>query len=219
MTQDHEYSVIGHSRAVVGRYLGTIAAAVASITVLLLGGVLGIADWLGIELPQVILWPLTAVAIFPFVHWIFNRFVWKWARVVSWLKIPDLNGEWNCQARTLNMDKAVLHEWSGTVTITQTWEKIWVNLRTPQSNSYSEAAALIREPDGCFRLMYRYKNEPKMGEPELATHVGFAELRFAKGLKSAEGDYFNSKGRYTFGTINLRRRRNGHGQAVRQAIS
>lgn len=110
MHQEHEYSVIGHSRAVLGRHLGTVAAALASIAVLLLGGLLGLVDRLGIEIPQIILWPLTAAAIFPLIHWAFNRFVWRWARVVAWLKIPDLNGEWSCDGRTLDMDKNVLHK-------------------------------------------------------------------------------------------------------------
>lgn len=206
MFQDHEYSVIGHSRAVIGRYLGTIAAAVASIAVLILGGLLGLADWLGFEVPKFILWPLSAAAIFSLVHWLFNRFVWKWGRVVAWLKIPDLNGDWQCEGKTLSMEKTVTHEWHGVITITQTWEKIWVNLRTEQSSSHSEAAAMIREPDGCFRLMYRYRNDPAIDEPELATHVGFSELRFAKNLRTASGDYFNSKGRYTFGTMQLKRK-------------
>lgn len=53
--------------------------------------------------------------------------------------------------------------------------------------------------------MYRYRNDPKINEAELGAHVGFAELLFAKDLKSAEGDYFNNKGRYTFGTMRIRR--------------
>lgn len=150
MHQEHEYSVLGHSRAVVGRHLGTIAAALASLSVLALGGVLGFVDWLGIDIPPIILWPLTAGAIFPIVHWTFNRFVWKWARVVAWLKIPDLNGIWACKGRSLNMEKTLLYEWDGTVTINQSWEKIWVSLKTSQSASYSEAAALIREPNGAY---------------------------------------------------------------------
>ena len=207
MHQDHEYSVIGHSRASVGRHLGTVAAALASGAVLLFGFLVGLADWLGLpDIPPIVLWPITAGVTFSAVHWAFNRYVWRWSRVLAWLRIPDLNGEWKVVGKSLNMEKDILHEWKGVITITQTWEKIWVNLRTGQSASNSEAAALIREPAGSFRLMYRYRNEPKIDEVDLSAHVGFAELLFASNLGSAEGDYFNSKGRYTFGTMRLTRR-------------
>jgi transposase-like protein len=36
-------------------------------------------------------------------------------------------------------------------------------------------------------------------------HRGSAELLFAHDLKTAEGDYFNGHGRYTYGTLKLRR--------------
>jgi hypothetical protein len=205
--QDHEYAVIGHSRTVIGRHLGTLAAALASGAVLAVGSLLGVAEKLGLkfDIPPIILWPLTAGAIFPVVHWAFNRYVWRWSRVVAWLKIPDLNGEWECEGESLDTGKSVLFRWQGTVTITQTWEKIWVNVRTESSNSHSGSAALTCEADGRCRLMYSYRNDPKIGEKELASHVGFAEFVFSKDLKTAEGDYFNNKGRYTFGRMRLTR--------------
>lgn len=207
MRQDHEYSILGHNRAVIGRHLGTVAAAIASASVLLFGFVVELVGALGVpSIPPIILWPVTAGVIFSLVHWAFNRFVWRWTRVVAWLKIPDLNGEWHCAGLTLNESKEVQHEWQGTVTICQSWEKLWLNLKTSQSSSHSEAAALIREPNGGFRLMYRYRNDPKIDERELHAHVGFAELLFDPSLKSADGDYFNNKGRYTFGTIKLTRK-------------
>jgi hypothetical protein len=35
--------------------------------------------------------------------------------------------------------------------------------------------------------------------------LGFSELVFSKDLVSAEGEYFNGHGRYTFGTMHLTR--------------
>jgi len=61
-----------------------------------------------------------------------------------------------------------------------------------------------------FRLLYNYKNDPNIEEPELAPHRGSAELTFSSDLKAASGEYFNGHGRYTFGTMKLtRREKNG----------
>ncbi|OSQ37600.1 hypothetical protein [Thalassospira sp. MCCC 1A01428] len=202
MRQDHEYSVIGHSRAKIGRILGTIAAAVSSATVLLAGLASDFASQY-ISIPPIVLWPLTASAVFFVVHWAFNKFVWRWKWVVLWLKIPNLNGQWDCQGQTCDLAGNVTNDWQAIVTITQSWEKIWVHLQTGQSASFSISAALIRMPNEQFRLLYSYQNEPRMGEPELQRHVGFAELMFSADLQSADGEYFNSKGRYTFGRMHL----------------
>ena len=43
--------------------------------------------------------------------------------------------------------------------------------------------------------MYSYKNEPRAGEPELNAHMGHCDMRFARGMTQAEGDYFNARGR------------------------
>ena len=50
-------------------------------------------------------------------------------------------------------------------------------------------------------LLYHYQNDPKIGEPDLRAHRGFAEITFAKDLKSAEGEYFNGRGRNTSGRM------------------
>jgi hypothetical protein len=54
--------------------------------------------------------------------------------------------------------------------------------------------------------MYSYQNEPRIGEPELRSHVGYCELQLAEDLQSAEGDYFNNRGRVTFGRMKLIRK-------------
>ena len=40
---------------------------------------------------------------------------------------------------------------------------------------------------------------------ELKSHRGFAEIVFNKSLDAGEGEYFNGHGRYTFGTMKLKR--------------
>lgn len=200
----HEYAVIGHSRVVWGRYLGTVAGLIASACSA--AGVAGfkLAQELGLgETGQVVLWPVTAAVIFPFAHFAFNRWVWRWRQVSALLKIPDLNGEWSCRGATTSVIPN--QEWEGVVTIDQSWEKIVVHLKTGTSSSHSISAALVYEPRIGYRLMYNYRNSPRIGENELASHVGFCEFIFDEKLTSAEGEYFNNHGRVTSGRIVLNR--------------
>ncbi|WP_148213495.1 hypothetical protein [Rhodospirillum centenum] len=201
----HEYAVIGHSRTVWGRHLGTAAAVVASTASAVAVAGFKFAQELGLgETGQVIFWPVTAALIFPFAHLAFDRWVWKWRRVSTLLKIPDLNGEWDCKGKTTSITPH--REWSGTVIIDQSWEKIKVHIKTDQSSSHSISASLIHEPRVGYRLMYSYRNSPRIGEPELSSHVGFCEFIFSENLISADGEYFNNHGRTTSGQIHLTRR-------------
>lgn len=76
---------------------------------------------------------------------------------------------------------------AGYLTISQTWEKIRVYLNTGQSSSRSKSASLVKEPGRGYVLMYSYQNEPKIGEPELRSHVGYCELLLNEELTTAEG--------------------------------
>lgn len=164
-----------------------------------------------VDTPQVILWTLTTGVVYAAFHWLFDTQIWKIPLASHWLGIPDLNGTWDVAGKTLDSDKNVCFEWTGQITITQTWEKICVRLKTATSRSFSISAALAFEQGAGFRLLYNYQNEPDLDQAALATHVGFCELLFAEDLRAADGDYFNSKGRSTFGTMHLVRRdtRNG----------
>jgi hypothetical protein len=202
----HEYSIIGHSRSAVGRYLGVIAASIAAGSAVATGTAAGLAQWLGLSdwQSQITVVPLSAAAVYPVAHWMFDRFAWKYAG--RFLNIPDISGAWRCDGNTLADDGTVKFHWQADITISQSWEKIHVTLRTRQSASHSVSAALIPEADGSWMLMYSYRNEPRAGEPELNAHLGYCEMRFAKSLTNAEGDYFNARGRGTFGRMKLAKR-------------
>lgn len=206
--QPHEYSVIGHSRATVGRYLGTVAGIIASACALIITVALDLAKQTGLSnwIPEVVLLPISAAVVYPIGHRLFDAWAWKWPPILKLLGIPDLNGEWVCDGKTMDADGNVLHTWSGTVSISQTWEKIKVYLDTGSSKSASVSASLVNEPGRGFLLMYSYRNEPKIGEKELRPHVGYCELTISKDVASAEGDYFNNKGRVTFGRMKLSRK-------------
>ena len=206
MNQDHEYAVLGGvNRAKVGRYLALASASVSGGIVFLLLALADVAHRFGLpaNLRPEVLSMAGAGSVFGVLYWLLNRFAWRWAGIAQWLKVPNLRGEWSCHGETINSEGAVKHTWRGALTITQNWDKLRVRLKTAQSSSNSIAAALVHDDiDGCV-LLYHYQNDPRIGEPELRAHRGFAEITFAKDLKSAEGEYFNGHGRYTFGRMRL----------------
>jgi hypothetical protein len=205
--QPHEYSVIGHSRATIGRYLATFAGVASSAIAALIVFSFDIAKKLELTAsnPGVIVLPISAALIYTIGHALFDSWLWRWKPILKILKIPDLNGKWNCNGKTINSAGITTHEWTAEVRITQTWEKLRIYLNTGQSKSASIAASLVHEPGRGYILMYSYRNEPRAGEVELHSHIGYAELELNEDLTEAYGDYFNNKGRLTCGRMNLTR--------------
>lgn len=211
--QPHEYSIIGHSRATIGRHLGTLAGGLAALTAVGATAILDLASRFGFSTPTsgVILFPLNAAIFYFLGHLLFDKWIWRLKKVQTLLGIPDLNGEWECQGETKDDQGNVTFQWQATVTISQTWEKIRVYLTTGQSSSKSKSASLIKEPGRGYVLMYSYQNEPRIGEPELKSHVGYCELQLNENITQAEGDYFNNKGRITYGRMRLIKKEAKHG--------
>lgn len=207
---EHEYSVLGGlNRAAIGRYLSVAASIIAAGFGTLAAWLFDFAKRIGIadHVPTLILWPLTAGLIYMVLYTLFEARFWKWGWLTHFLKVPDLSGTWDCQGVTLGDIRTT---WAGEVTIVQSWDKLRVRLKTAQSASNSVAAALIYDQADGFRLLYNYKNEPRIGEADLKSHRGSSELLFSPDLERAEGEYFNGHGRYTYGTMKLTRRR-AHG--------
>ena len=204
----HEYALLGLNRTNIGRYLGAAGGFIAATFTMVGAAVFQLADKLGWSqwLPGTALLPITAIPAYAIGHWAFDTWLWKLWIVRLWLKVPNLEGKWHCNGETRDLDGNVTYNWTATVTIAQTWEKIRVSLNTGQSQSRSVAAALLYEPGIGYRLMYSYRNEPRTGEPELRPHRGYCEIIFSDDLKTAEGDYFNNNGRVTFGRMALTRK-------------
>lgn len=205
--QDHEYSIIGHSRSTVGRWLGMLATLIVS---LLPAVGIGLSEWLSkMWLPEwgkyFLVIPLTAGAIYAAIHWCFNKFAWRPLSYLS--QIPHIAGTWDCEGKTYADDNSVEFEWGGELVISQTWEKIRVRLETKSSISHSISVALIPEVDGYWTLMYSYMNQPKVGNQGLHSHKGHAEMRISKDLKTANGEYFTAKSRGTVGSMAFTRRK------------
>jgi hypothetical protein len=206
--QAHEYSIVGHDRALIGRYLGAISAVAASAMTAASVGLVdlleknGFPDWT----QRWVLVPITGGLAYAVAHWLFNRFGWRFLSMFA--QVPHIDGIWACAGRTMDSVGTSQYEWTGKITISQSWEKIRVRLQTSSSASNSVSAALVPGPDGCWTLMYSYRNEPRIGESELNAHVGYCELRFEKTQDWAEGDYFNAKGRVTFGRMTITKENN-----------
>lgn len=205
---DHEYSVLGGiNRARIGQVIGTIAAAVSSVLVAILLAAVDLATALGLGhlLPTVLLPPIGAGIVFGVLYWLFDRHAWKHRWLAGALCVPDLAGKWRVEGQTINPDKSKGYAWSGEVVIVQTWDRIRVRLKTAQSGSNSVTAALVKDEADGYRLFYSYKNDPRIDQPELQSHRGYAEITFSPDLKRGEGEYFNGLGRFTFGTMILTR--------------
>lgn len=201
---DHEYSVVGHSRSSIGRYLAVASALLASgLTAI---GALWLQFAQSVGLPpwtNFIAAPVSGGVIYFAVHWAFNK--WGWRYLFQIAGLPNVGGVWDCAGQTYDEENTVSHQWKAEVTITQSWEKIRVYLRSPQSSSSSVSAALLPEGGGRWMLMYSYRNEPRTGEP-INPHLGYCEMSFEPGAERAEGDYFTARGRATRGRMVLTRR-------------
>lgn len=206
--QEHEYALLGgFNRAKVGRYVGALAATISAGIVFVLLAFVNLAQRFGIpaNLTPAVLALVGAGAVFSALYWIFERHIWRWSPVARLLRVPDLSGRWLCQGQTLNADGSPSYPWTAEVTIVQSWDKLRVRLKTPQSGSNSITAALIYDEADGYRLLYNYRNDPRINETALKSHLGFADLIFARDQQSAEGEFFNGHGRFTFGTMKLQR--------------
>lgn len=150
---------------------------------------------------------LTAVpvfALFLLLHLLFEKVLWKLKWLRRLLLVPDLNGKWKCQGlTTLRGGVASAHPWDAQMTITQSWSKLLVHIRTPRSESKSVSASLFHEPGVGYRLFYQYSNDPRAGEPDLHRHYGVTELLFVETESKGSGHYFTDQHRQTVGTIQL----------------
>ena len=206
MANDHEYAILGGlNRARIGQAIGAIASLVSAAIVAVVLALFNVATWMGIgdAIPPVILIPVGAGAVYSVLYWIFDRHVWKMPLIARWSRVPDLSGRWRCEGRTIASENSIGRDWQADVVIVQSWDRIRLRLRTSQSASNSITASMVHDPADGFRLIYSYRNDPKIGEAKLDSHLGFAELLFAPDLLSAQGEYFNGHGRYTFGTLQL----------------
>ncbi|ALT77144.1 Cap15 family CBASS effector [Paucibacter sp. KCTC 42545] len=208
-TNDHEYAVLGGvNRASIGRYLAILSSSISAGLVFVLLQAQNYAQTMGLDvnLPPIVLSLVGAGAVYTVLFWLLKNHAWKWRPLSALLKVPNLAGTWDCKGETLDRDGKITYAWTAEVTIIQCWDKLRVRLKTSQSGSNSMAAALTHDSVDGWLLLYQYRNDPRIGEPELNSHVGTCSATFSKDLKSATAEYFNGVGRATFGKMTWTRR-------------
>ena len=201
----HDYSIDKHPKEKVLFFLALIAITAAPI-------IKGLADSLVSGLEASTGWssaPVVAVPVFGLfagLYFLFDKYLWK----ISWLRkvllVPDLNGKWICEGHT-NLKNAVPvnYDWNATISITQSWSKILIHLKTNQSESKSISASIYHEDGVGYRVLYQYNNRPNADELDLSNHSGSAELLFSEDIISASGSYYTDRHRTTVGTMLLKR--------------
>lgn len=142
--------------------------------------------------------------IFVGTYWIFyklfNEYFWNRKRVLNYLKIPDLNGNWEGYTKTSKYNKEF------NVTIKQTWTDIDMNLMTDQSSSELVSFS-FNKLKPIHDMCYTYKSEVKQDQNEINTHYGTCMLKFDENNEKLIGTYFTDGQRRTFGEICLKRMR------------
>lgn len=195
----HEYAVFGHDRSSIGRWIGTAATIASGIIAQLLSWLNEISGWEAFTKATI-----TTGAIYFALHYLFNKYAWRLLKK----EIPDLSGKWEATGQTLNDDGSVRYNWTSEIGIEQDWKKILIHQKTQHSQSNSYTATILKKhgPTGGWLLSYSYKNEPELSMThELNAHKGFCEIDIDSNLVQAKASYFNSGGRKTFGTIELKR--------------
>ena len=153
----HDYSIDRHPKEKVLFFLALIAIAAAP-------PIKELAEFLVLSLEANIGWssaPVVAVPVFGLfagLYFLFDKFLWKipWLRKV--LLVPDLNGKWVCKGHTnLKNAEVVDYDWDATISITQSWSKILIHLKTKQSESKSISASIYHEANA-INLRHFTKN-------------------------------------------------------------
>ena len=192
----HSYSTDSGERFSVPLLLGIVSASIAWIAQ-------GALELAGVEFPW---WvgPPSVLTFYAALFRIFDSWLWKvkWIRMMARVQVPDLNGEWEGEARSSYSDYKEATEL--TMTIRQTWREIAIQLDAPMSRSHSEFAAVY-----CRRaapvLTYEYLNEPRPDAIETMTaHRGVSRLEVVEGV--LDGDYYSGRGRQTLGVLRLARK-------------
>ncbi|KAG1314424.1 hypothetical protein G6F62_013930 [Rhizopus arrhizus] len=135
--RSHEYVLLdGISRAKIGRYLGTAAAAISAGIVYLVLRVIDLAGRYGLpaHLTPSVMALIGAGTVYLILYWLFDRHLWRIPWLAGLLKVPDLQGQWRCEGTSYGgADNASARDWTGTVSIAQSWDRLRIRLTTEQS--------------------------------------------------------------------------------------
>lgn len=144
--------------------------------------------------------------LFMGIFWLFDNKLWKHEFIRRFLLVPDLNGKWKVHGRTVSKEgEAVSIDWSGELSITQSWSKMVMRLVTKTSTSESKSASIVRKEGDGYHVTYHYENRPNVDSANLLFHIGTAEIKFDASCQNGSGFYYTSKERTTTGSMKLER--------------
>lgn len=130
--------------------------------------------------------------------WLFNSYIWKIKVFTKITKVPNFTGKWVIKGKS-NFANGT--EFSGTLLIKQTFDRITIKCIFEQSVSFN-TQTFLEIKDTEIKLSYYYQNEPKQKESgKLNIHHGFMTLTFSEG--NFTGEYFNDAFRGTSGSWTL----------------
>ena len=147
-----------------------------------------------VTVPPVVLSLVGAASVFAALYWIFDRYLWR----LPLLRPLSQGPKPRRRLAVRRTDPSIptsrqSFQWNATVTIAQSWDKIRLRLATSTSTSDSVAAALLSDAIDGFHLLYHYKNTPSITSTDLSAHREFAELTFAKDVRTATGEYLQRR--------------------------
>jgi hypothetical protein len=169
--------------------------------VLILGGV-SYSSSAGITLTTATLWKLPdVVGLYALAHLVFVKWLWKLPWLQGWLiPFPNITGSWNgtIVSSWVNPETGLRPDpIPCTVVIRQTFDEISVAIHTPESSSYSTAAAVSCDENSHRKTVsYLYTNRPKASIRERsAVHDGAAVLDvLAASPRALRGEYWTGRG-------------------------
>lgn len=197
MSGQHEYSVKGHQKYKIIFYIAISSNILANVIVQFLNVVqYKFNIILGVSISTSI--------VFTVLYNLFAKFLWKIKLFNKLCNFPNLNGKYDVKAKSLVNRTGNEIEWSGTLGITQDWDKILITLVTSKSTSESISSNAYIEyiPNIGYKLYYRYQNNPQATESKLQTHTGYCTITFSPNINVANAEYYTNE-RASKGTMKL----------------
>jgi hypothetical protein len=99
------------------------------------------------------------LAALAFALW--ERFVWKWKIVRHFTGVPLISGTWRGELISSFKSGVSARAISAAIYVSQSASKVTVTLFTDESESVTEHARIIHDPDGRWRLSWQYVNTPR----------------------------------------------------------
>jgi hypothetical protein len=187
----HTYSINSDERKTVIGILGFLSIAL----VLIIKNNVRLPHWLPVP---------SVFAVFGLLYWLFDQFIWKWSLVKWCLSTPDLNGSWTFLMKSSRDNYAV--EYRGTLTITQTWSKIYIYMDGEKAIGKSVMAGIEIHTSKSFTLKWEYlsQRKPEFAENEYM-HFGMTRVMNQQGdsISVLKGDYYADRSRHSSGPVTI----------------